>query len=102
MPKLTQFCQGVVTTEVLVCSTTKEPVKLVFAATGTYLFKAERMKYADVPALVSAAVTANYSTYTIMKRAEKIYIGRCKYPIQSVYAFDKCSARGYFQTQMEL
>ena len=64
------ICQGVVT-EVLVCSTTKEPVKLVFAATGTYLFKAERMKYADVPALVSAAVTANYSTYTIMKRAEK-------------------------------
>jgi hypothetical protein len=64
------ICQGVVT-EVLVCSPKAEPVKLVFDATGVYLFKAERMKYADVPAQVSAIVTANYSSYKIMKRAEK-------------------------------
>lgn len=64
------ICQGVVT-EVLVCSTTKEPVKLVFDAAGTYIFKGERIEYADVPAIVSAAVTANYSTYTVKKRAEK-------------------------------
>jgi hypothetical protein len=64
------ICQGVVT-EVMVCSTVNEPVKLVFNALGTYLLKAERSLYTDVPTTVSAAVTAGYSTYTVMKRAEK-------------------------------
>jgi len=64
------ICQGIVT-EVFVCSTTKEPVKLVFDATGTIIFKAERINYADVPTEISAAVTANYSTYNVKKRAEK-------------------------------
>ena len=65
------ICQGVVT-EVMVCATTKEPVKLVFDAAGTFIFKGERILYTDVPAEVSAAVTANYSTYTVKKRAEKL------------------------------
>jgi hypothetical protein len=65
------ICQGAVT-EVLVCTTTTEPVKLVFDASGVFLFKAERIHYADVPTEVSAAVTANYSTYTSKKRAEKL------------------------------
>jgi len=64
------ICQGVVT-EVLVCSTTKEPVKLVFDVTSAFIFKGERIEYIAVPAEVSAAVTANYSTYTVSKRAEK-------------------------------
>lgn len=64
------ICQGIVT-EVLVCTTATEPVKLVFDASGVYLFKAQRIKYADVPAEVSAAVTANYSTYSVKKRSEK-------------------------------
>jgi len=64
------ICQGVVT-EVLVCTTATEPVKLVFDAAGVYLFKAQRIKYADVPAEISAVVTANYSTYSIKKRSEK-------------------------------
>ena len=65
------ICQGAVT-EVLVCTTSSEPVKLIFDAAGTFLFKAERIKYADVPTVISAAVTANYSTYTVMKRAAKL------------------------------
>jgi hypothetical protein len=64
------ICQGVVT-EVLVCTTATEPVKLVFDASGVYLFKAQRIKYADVPAEISSAVTASYSTYNVRKRAEK-------------------------------
>lgn len=64
------ICQGVVT-EVLVCSSSKEPVKLVFDAAFAFLFKGERIEYTAVPAEVSAAVTANYSTYTVRKRAEK-------------------------------
>jgi hypothetical protein len=64
------ICQGVVT-EVLVCTTATEPVKLVFDASGVYLFKAQRIKYNDVPVEVSAAVTTNYSTYKVKKRSEK-------------------------------
>ena len=65
------ICQGAVT-EVLVCTSASEPVKLIFDVAGTFLFKAERIKYADVPAEISAAVTACYSTYTVMKRAGKL------------------------------
>jgi hypothetical protein len=64
------LCQGIVT-EVLVCTTKAEPVKLVFDVAGTYLFKAERIQYSDVSTTVSAAVTANFSTYSVRKRAEK-------------------------------
>ncbi len=64
------ICQGVVT-EVMVCIATEEPVKLVFDATGTYILKGERILYTDVPAEVSAVVTANFSTYIVKKRAEK-------------------------------
>jgi hypothetical protein len=64
------ICQGVVT-EVLVCVTKQEPIKLVFDAVGTFIFKGERIKYTEVPAEVSAAVTANYSTYKVKNRSEK-------------------------------
>jgi len=64
------ICSGAVT-EVMVCTKGNEPVKLVFDASGTYLFKGERIKYADVPVAVSAAVTADYATYTVAGRAEK-------------------------------
>lgn len=64
------ICQGVVT-EVMVCIASQEPVKLVFDATGTYILKGERILYTDVLAEVSAAVTANFSTYIVKKRAEK-------------------------------
>ena len=76
------ICQGVVT-EVLVCTSSSEPVKLIFDTAGTFLFKAERIKYADVPAEISAAVTAGYSTYTVMKRAEKLTLadGSAQYKV---------------------
>jgi hypothetical protein len=64
------ICQGAVV-EVLVCVTTQEPVKLVFDAAGAYLFKAERIRYTDVPAEVSATVTANYADFKAKNRAEK-------------------------------
>ena len=64
------ICSGAVT-EVMVCTKGTEPVKLVFDASGTYLFKGERIKYAEVPVAVSAAVTADYSTYKVEDRGEK-------------------------------
>jgi hypothetical protein len=67
------ICSGAVT-EVFVCNRTSEPVKLVFDATGTYLYKAARMLFADVPAAVTAAITANYSTYTVTHRVEKFIL----------------------------
>jgi hypothetical protein len=44
--------------------------KLVFDASGLFIALAHRIKSADLPALVSANVTANYSTYTLRKKAE--------------------------------
>jgi len=64
------ICSGVVT-EVMVCTKGTEPIKLVFDASGTYLFKGERIQYADVPVAVSAAVTADYATYKVEGLAEK-------------------------------
>lgn len=65
------LCQGAVTA-VMVCTSASEPVRLVFDTADNFLFKAERMRYADVPAEISAAVSAGYSSYTVMKRAEKL------------------------------
>jgi len=63
------LCEGVVT-EVLVSLSSAQPVKLVFDSYNVYLFKAQRIEYATVPTAVSAAVTANYSAYTVMRRSE--------------------------------
>lgn len=62
------ICQGVVT-EVLVCTSSTEPVKLIFDETGLFLMTSQRIEYADVPVEVSAAITANYATYNVKKRA---------------------------------
>ena len=64
------ICEGAVT-EVLVTLANAQPVKLVFDSANAYLFKAERTEYVSVPTLISDAVTANYSTYTVMKRCEQ-------------------------------
>jgi len=63
------ICQGIVT-EVMVCLTTTEPVKLVFDAAGAFLMKAERIHFTDVPEEVSAALKAYYSTYKVKNRGE--------------------------------
>jgi hypothetical protein len=64
------ICEGAVT-EVLVTLVNAQPVKLVFDSANAYLFKAERTEYANVPTLISDAVSANYSTYTVMRRCEQ-------------------------------
>jgi len=63
------ICEGTVT-EVLLTLANAQPVKLVFDTANAYLFKAERTEYANIPTLISDAVTANYSTYSVMKRSE--------------------------------
>ncbi len=63
------ICEGAVT-EVLITLANAQPMKLIFDSANVYLFKAERMDYSNVPAVISEAVTANYSLYTAMKRCE--------------------------------
>jgi hypothetical protein len=63
------ICEGAIT-EVLVTLANAQPVKLVFDSANAYLFKAERTEYANVPSVISDAVTAKYSTYSVMKRCE--------------------------------
>jgi len=63
------ICEGTVT-EVMVSLASAQPVKLVFDSANAYLFKAERFAYSSVPTVISDAVTANYSTYTVMRKCE--------------------------------
>ena len=62
------ICQGTVT-EVLVCTSSTEPVKLIFDETGTFIMTSKRIEYTDVAAEVTAAVAANYTNYSVKKRA---------------------------------
>ena len=56
----------------MVCTSSAEPVKLVFDEAGAYLMKTQRIAYTEVPAEVSTSVTSNYATYQIRKRASLI------------------------------
>ncbi len=82
------LCAGAVI-EVMVCTSTKEPVKLVFDASNSFLMKAERALYADVPTAVSAAVTASYSTYKVMKRCEKFTLANGSIQYKVFMSLDK-------------
>ena len=65
--KTDTICEGVVT-NVMICDSVSEPVKLVFDANGAFLMSSTRMDYADVPEAISTAITTNYSTYTVSGR----------------------------------
>lgn len=61
------ICEGVVTS-VLVCDSTKEPIKLNFDANGVYLMKSVRILYANVPEIVTSVIASTYSSYTPSNR----------------------------------
>ncbi len=63
------LCEGAVT-DVMVVLSSAQPVKLVFDAANAFLLKAERYEYSSVPSVVSDAVSAYYSAYTVMKKCE--------------------------------
>lgn len=63
------ICEGVVT-EVFVSKASAQPIKLVFDSVNVFIFKAERIEYANVPASISAAIALNYTSYTVMQRCE--------------------------------
>lgn len=81
------ICQGAVTS-VMVCTRGMEPVRLVFGADGTYLYKAVRILYANVPAAVIASITANYSTFTVTHRVEKFILADSSFQYKMFMIFD--------------
>jgi hypothetical protein len=50
---------------------TVPPLKLVFSSTDTYLLKANRIRYGDVPQAVKAYITANYPGWEACCGSEK-------------------------------
>jgi hypothetical protein len=65
------LCSVGATISVAVRQAGAEPIRVFFDAAGTFVMKGERTKYADVPAAVSAYITANYTGYSNRIRAIK-------------------------------
>lgn len=66
------LCSVGATISVAAAQTGSEPIRLFFDTAGTFVMKGERVKYADVPAVVSAYITANYTGYSSRIRAVKL------------------------------
>lgn len=67
------LCSVGATISVAARQTGAEPIRLFFdAATSNFVMKGERTKYADVPAAVSAYITANYAGFGSRIRAVKL------------------------------
>lgn len=61
------LCSGIVTS-VMVCDSAKEPIKLVFSASGTFLMSGVRALSASFPTTVLTAVTSSFANYTLRPR----------------------------------
>ncbi|MEI8046572.1 MAG: PepSY-like domain-containing protein [Bacteroidota bacterium] len=64
------LCQFGIVIDVMIDSSYNSHRKLIFDASGLFLAVANRIKGADLPATVTAALTANYSAYTDREKAE--------------------------------
>ena len=58
--------------EVMIGISSSEPLKLVFDASDTFLMQASRILYSDVTQAVKDYVTANYATYQVSNKSEKL------------------------------
>ncbi|MFM2291485.1 MAG: hypothetical protein RIS29_1298 [Bacteroidota bacterium] len=61
------LCSGIVTS-VMVCDSTKEPVKLVFNSSGIFVMSGVRALSASFPTAVLTAVTSSFADYTLRTR----------------------------------
>lgn len=66
------ICEGIVT-NVMVCDSVSEPVKLVFNADGVFLMSSTRISYNDIPESVKTVVSSDFSTFTPSTRCS-LYI----------------------------
>lgn len=65
------LCLEGAVTEVMICQSGSEPVKLFFDAGNAFIIKANRILYTDTPQAVKDYITANYAGYQICDKSEK-------------------------------
>ena len=58
--------------EVMISIGSSEPLKLVFDANDIFLMQANRMLYSTIPQTVKDYITANYATYQVSSKSEKL------------------------------
>jgi hypothetical protein len=68
------LCPDGIVTEVMIGISGSEPVKLVFDYNNTFLMEASRILYSAVPQAVKDSVTANYATYQVSNKSEKLIL----------------------------
>lgn len=66
------LCQFGIVFNVMIDSAHSEHAKLIFDASGLYLAKASRLKSADLPEIITTAVTNQYATYSLRNKAEML------------------------------
>ncbi len=68
------LCPEGIVTEVLIGISGSEPVKLMFDANDTFLMQANRLLYSTVPQAVKDSISANFATYQVSSKSEKLIL----------------------------
>lgn len=68
--KYDTLCQFGPVIAVIVSQDTLQPIKLIFDETFAFVASANRIESSDIPALVTDFIAANYSDYTLRRKAE--------------------------------
>jgi hypothetical protein len=68
------LCPDGIVIEVMIGISGSEPVKLVFDSNDSFLMQASRVRYSTVPQVVKDSVTANYPTYQVSSKSEKLIL----------------------------
>jgi hypothetical protein len=58
--------------EVMIGISLSEPLKLVFNSSDVFLMQASRIRYSTVPQAVKDSISANYATYQVSNKSEKL------------------------------
>ncbi len=66
------LCPEGAVTEVMIVISSSEPLKLVFDSNDAFLMQSGRVLYSSLPQAVRDSVTANYATYQVSNRSEKL------------------------------
>jgi hypothetical protein len=66
------LCPEGAVTEVMIGISSSEPIKLVFDSNNAFLMQASRILYSTVPQAVKDSISANYATYQVSNKSEKL------------------------------
>jgi hypothetical protein len=69
--ELDTLCPDGAVTEVMICLTGSEPVKLIFGSGDLFLLVANRMHYTDAPQAVKDYISVNYTGFSVCEKSEK-------------------------------